>query len=126
VCEALPPSSPAADPNLARTLTDGLQPHFPLHEHALTSAQAQLAETAGDHAQAATLYTDAAQRWHQFGNIPEQAHALLGHGRCLLTLGHAGAEQPLTEARELFQSMGYRPALAETEALLEHTAAPAS
>jgi hypothetical protein len=33
---------------------------------------------------------------------------------------------PLAEARELFSSMGYRPALAETEALLEQTAAPAS
>jgi class 3 adenylate cyclase/tetratricopeptide (TPR) repeat protein len=105
---------------LARTLTGRLQPHFPLHQHAITSAQAQLAETVDDHAQAATLYADAAHCWHQFGNHPEHAHALLGHGRCLLTLGQTGAEQPLTQARELFKSMGYRPALGETEALLEH------
>jgi hypothetical protein len=113
----------AGDPSLARTLTDRLQPHFPLHHHALTTAQAQLAEANGDHTHAATLYTDAAQRWHEFGNIPEHAHALLGHGRSLLALGQPGAEQPLTQARELFKSMGYKPALAETEALLKQAAA---
>ena len=36
------------------------------------------------------------------------------------------AEAPLREARELFASMGYKPALAETEALLAETAAAAS
>jgi hypothetical protein len=33
---------------------------------------------------------------------------------------------PLRQAAELFSLMGYRPALAETEALLEQTTAPAS
>ena len=51
----------------------------------------------------------------------------LGQGRCLLALNRPGAEQPLREARDLFAAMGYKPALAETEALLEQTAAaPAS
>jgi tetratricopeptide (TPR) repeat protein len=116
----------AGDPTLARRLTDTLKPLFPLHEHARTSAQAQLAEAAGEHAQAATLYADAAQRWHEFGNVPEHAHALLGQGRCLLTLADPTAEQPLRQAAELFSSMGYRPALTETEALLKQTTAPAS
>jgi class 3 adenylate cyclase/tetratricopeptide (TPR) repeat protein len=116
----------AADPNLARILTDRLQPHFPLQQHALVACHAQLAEATGDHAQAATLYADAAQRWSEFGNFPEHAHALRGHGHSLLALDHAGAEQSLTQARELFRSMGYRPALAETEALLEQTTAAAS
>ena len=35
-------------------------------------------------------------------------------------------EEPLREAKELFASMGYKPALAETEALLAETAAAAS
>ena len=35
--------------------------------------------------------------------------------------GDPAAEQPLREAADLFSSMGYRPALAETEALLEQT-----
>ena len=51
-------------------------------------------------------------------------HALLGQGRCLCGLGRPEAELPLCEARDLFAAMGYKPALAETEALLEQ-AAPA-
>jgi class 3 adenylate cyclase len=113
----------AGDPTLAKRLADGLQPHYPLDEHAVCAARAQLAEAAGDRAEAATLYAGAAARWQEFGNVPERAHALLGHGRCLLALGDAGAEQPLREARDLFASMGYQPALAETEALLEQSAA---
>ncbi len=59
-------------------------------------------------------------------NIPEQAHALLGQGRCLIALADPAAEQPLRQAAELFNSISYRPALAETEALLEQTTAQAS
>jgi class 3 adenylate cyclase len=44
--------------------------------------------------------------------------ALLGRGRCLAALARADAEEPLREARELFASMGHKPALAEAEALL--------
>ena len=42
----------------------------------------------------------------------------LGQGRCLAVLGDAAADAPLREARELFASMGYNRALAETDALL--------
>ena len=83
----------AGDPTLASTLTDRLQPHFPLHQHALTACRALLAEHAGDHAQAASLYADAAQRWHEFGNVPERAYALLGQGRCLAALGEPAARE---------------------------------
>ena len=51
----------------------------------------------------------------EFGNVPERAYALLGQGRCLSAIGSPEAEEPLQEARELFESMGYQPALAETE-----------
>jgi hypothetical protein len=111
----------AGDPVLAKRLADGLEPLFPLREHALCSARAQLAEAAGDHADAATLYSEAAARWQGFGNVPERAHALLGQGRCLLALGDPASEQPLRQAAELFSAMGYRPALAEAKALLEQT-----
>ena len=116
----------AGDPALAKQLAEGLEPLFPLREHALCAARAQLAEDAGDHAKAVTLYAEAAERWQEFGNIPEHAHALLGRGRCLITLEDPTADQPLRQAAELFRSMGYRPALAETEALLEQATAPAS
>jgi tetratricopeptide (TPR) repeat protein len=116
----------AGDPELARRLAHGLEPRYPVREHALCAAHAQLAEHDGDHADAAVLYAEAAARWQQFGVVPEQAHALLGHGRCLVALADPGAEQRLRQAAELFRSMGYKPALRESEALLEQTTAAAS
>jgi len=71
-------------------------------------------------------YADAATRWQAFGHVPEHAYALLGQGRCLRALGVPGAEHPLTEARDLFASMRYQPALAETEALLGQAQAAAT
>ena len=116
----------AGDLALAERLSDSLKPHYPAHEHALCVARAQLAEHAGGHPEAASLYAEAAAGWQEFGNIPERAHALLGQGRCLLTLGDPGAEPALRQAAELFRAMGYRPALAETEALIAQTTALAS
>jgi len=113
----------AGDSELAERLAEGLEPLFPLREHALCAARAQLAEAAGDHVEAAALYAEAAERWREFGNVPERAHALLGHGRCLLSLGRPEAEAPLRQARELFRSVGYRPALEGCDALLGQTAA---
>lgn len=112
----------AGDATLARRLTDRLEPRYALEEHALCAAEAQLAEHAGSHAEAATGYAEAATRWQNFGNVPERAHALLGQGRCLLALGRPDAEQPLREARGLFASMSYKPVLAQIDALLEQTA----
>ena len=57
--------------------------------------------------------------------MPERAYALFGGGRCLSALGKAEAEKPLREARDLFASLGYKPALAETEALLGESEAAA-
>jgi tetratricopeptide (TPR) repeat protein len=108
----------ADDPALALHLVERLEPRYPLDEHALCAARAQLAEAAGDHSGAADLYAEAAERWLEFGNVPERAYALLGQGRCLIALGNPDAAHPLHHARELFTSMGYAPALAETEALL--------
>jgi len=64
-----------------------------------------------------------AQRWRQFGDVPELAYALLGQGRCLVALGTPGAAGALSEARELFSAMGYAPALDETAALLQRVVA---
>ncbi|MEJ7790742.1 MAG: hypothetical protein WKF65_02080 [Gaiellaceae bacterium] len=112
------------DSELPARLVRGVEPTTPLQAHALSAARPQLAEAAGEHAQAATLYAESATRWQEFGNVPERAYALLGQGRCLATLGQPPAE-PLREARELFASMGYTPALAETEALLGESEAEA-
>jgi hypothetical protein len=108
----------AGDPALAHRLAEGLEPLYPLREHALCAARAELTEHAGEPAEAAVLYGEAAERWQQFGNVPERAYALLGQGRCFAALGNAEAQVPLREARTLFGSMGYKTALAATEALL--------
>jgi tetratricopeptide (TPR) repeat protein len=115
----------AGDPELAERLISGFKPRYPLEVHALCAARAHIAEHADEHAEAAALYAQAAERWKDFGNVPERAYALLGQGRCLVALERADGEKPLAEARELFAAIGYKPALAETEALLERAAAPA-
>jgi len=113
------------DTELAQHIFEGVEPRTPWAEHAVASARAQLAEADQRHADAAQLYREASERWRQFGNLPERAYALLGQGRCLAALSKPDAEAPLREARELFASMGYRPALAETEALLGESEAAA-
>jgi class 3 adenylate cyclase len=111
------------EPELAARLVDGVEPRTPMREHALCACRAQLAESAGESADAANLYAETAERWQGFGNVPERAYALLGEGRCLLPSARPAAEVPLAEARELFAWMGYKPALAAAEALLEQMAA---
>jgi class 3 adenylate cyclase/tetratricopeptide (TPR) repeat protein len=111
----------ARDLGLADQLVAGLEPRYPLDDHALCAVRAQLAEHEGDHAEAVDLYAEAADRWREFGNVPERAYALLGRGRCLVALGNANAEAPLRDVQELFSSMDYKLALSETEELLERT-----
>jgi hypothetical protein len=114
------------DTQIATRLIDVVEPRTPLYEHSLHAARAQLAEANGDTIEAAKLYAQAALRWNEFENVPEHARALLGQGRCLLALGDAGAEVPLGEARDLFASMGYKPALTETKELLARAVAGAA
>jgi class 3 adenylate cyclase len=113
------------DRELAARLVDGVEPTTPIFDHTLLVCRAQLTEAACDQAEAAALYAEAAERFREFGNVPERAYALLGQGRCLATLGEPEAKAPLREARELFASMGYMPALAETEAPLGESEAAA-
>jgi hypothetical protein len=64
---------------------------------------------------AAAQYAEAIERWRAFRRVPELAYALLGRGRCLRQLGDDGAEDALSEARELFSSFGYGLATAEVD-----------
>jgi hypothetical protein len=111
------------DRTLATQLTQRLQPRYPLHEYALSSVHAQLFEHGGSYDNAASLYAEAADRWREFGNVPERAHALLGHGRCLATLGGLGANDALSKSRRLFASLGYQPDLKQVEYVLTQLAA---
>ena len=112
---------------IAQSLTKDYLPHTPYAHHALITASAALAEARGDHQAAADGYADAAERWEQFGVIPEHAYALQGNGRCLISLGQPHEAAPaLHQARALFDRLGAIPALAETDALLAQATALSS
>ena len=107
-------------PDLAQALIADYDPRSLYAQHALTTANAALAEAGGRHQIAVDGYTDAGLRWGRFGVVPEHGFALLGRGRCLLQLGQP--EQAATvvrQARECFSELGAMPALAETGTLLE-------
>ncbi|MDX6523470.1 MAG: hypothetical protein QOI17_983 [Gaiellales bacterium] len=114
-------------PSVAESLTSDYRPRMPYAHHAQAAAIAALAEAMGDHQAAADGYADAATRWEQFGVIPEHAHALLGHGRSLINLGHASEAAPLLQhARDLFAQLGAVTALAESDTLLQQATALSS
>ena len=114
-------------PDIAQSLTSEYRPHTPYAQHALITATAALTETRRDHQAAADGYADAADRWEQFGVIPEHAYALQGHGRCLTALGRPHQAAPvLHQARALFDQLGAIPALAETDTLLAQATALSS
>ena len=72
------------------------------------------------HTDGVDAFGRAARGWEAFGNPYEQAHALLGLGRCLLALRRPDdAATPLQQARTLFASLSAAPALAEVDALME-------
>jgi hypothetical protein len=111
-------------PDLSVRLTDQVSPRYPLEAHGLLTARAAIAEHGQDFETAADSYTRVAQAWLEFGHLPERAAALLGRGRCLVALGKPNAEQALQQAHELFASMGYKAALAETQNLLNQNSLP--
>ena len=103
----------------AHRLVSGVEPRIPYVVHALAGAGAALAEADDDLPGAIEKYADAAQRWNEFGVLPEEAFALLGQGRCLLRLGRpAHAAAVLDQARVIFEQLGAAPALADTDVLL--------
>ena len=115
------------EPELAERLVSGLEPRYPLAEHALVAANAALTEARGDLQAAADAYADAADRWERFGVVPEHAFALLGQGRCLLGLSRPTEAAPILQrAREIFDRLQAAPALAETDALLQQATALSS
>jgi hypothetical protein len=63
----------------------------------------------------------------EFGNAVEHAYALLGFARCDLAMGKAGGdvEVALAQARGIFERLGARPLIAETDGLLAGQAAAA-
>jgi tetratricopeptide (TPR) repeat protein len=112
----------APAPALAKSLIDDAEATATRYRLAGTTAQAVLAEAAGDPEHAATLYAEAAGGWTSYHHVLEHALTLLGQGRCLAQLGRPDAEQVLRVAHQHLKTLGARPTAAEARKLLEHLA----
>ena len=108
----------AGDIELGEKFLDGFEAVAPVHAHALRVAAAQIAEARRDFPDGASAYAEAAEGWEHLGFVPEQAFALLGHGRCLIQLGDSSADLPLRRARTLFDGVGARPRVDECDTLI--------
>jgi len=124
VPEVLRTALAAGDPDLAVRLVRGVEPRYPIDEHAVLTAEALLAEHRGGHAVAEGLFAEASERWEGFEMPWERAQALLGRGRCLLAFGvQADASGVLHQARDIFVALGAGPASPKTDELLERATA---
>jgi tetratricopeptide (TPR) repeat protein len=89
-----------------------------------TSA-ALLAEAAGETDEAVERFRAAALGWRDYGCVVEEAHALLGAGRCLIALGKPGeAAAEITAARNIVSRLGATRLTQEADALLARASVP--
>ncbi|HKB27816.1 MAG TPA: AAA family ATPase, partial [Candidatus Limnocylindrales bacterium] len=94
------------DRALAERLVAGSASFWQYARHATVAASAALAEADGDLEAAADGYADAADRWRRFGVVEEEGFALLGQGRCLISLSRpADADPVLLQARSIFERL---------------------
>jgi class 3 adenylate cyclase/tetratricopeptide (TPR) repeat protein len=99
----------------------------PRQQNSVLTGRAIVAEGRGEIQQASDLYQEAVERWTEFGHVIERGRALLGAGRCLLGLGRAAeAAARLENAREVFESLGARPLIAEAASSLGRASASTS
>ena len=105
-------------PESVEVLSRGIA-HYPAEQAARLGAMAVLAESNDSHSDARAQYAEAARMFEALEISPEQAHALQGLGRCLLTL--AETEEGLLrlqEARALWVRMKATRRIAEIDELL--------
>jgi hypothetical protein len=91
---------------LAEAFFEGSDHRSAFAECSQPAGRAALAEARGEIDDAALLYTQAAERWGEYGSTVERAYALLGLGRC----GDAGA---LREGQAIFAGLAASPVLAQ-------------
>jgi DNA-binding SARP family transcriptional activator len=93
---------------------------FARGRHSVMAARAILAEASGDIEAARELYAGAAEGWQRFGCPGERAYALLGEGRCLVSLGRAHEARTIVhEARHVAAGLNALPLVAEAELLIK-------
>lgn len=97
----------AGDPELAAGLLRDRPAQSPRVALAIDSSRAALAEARQELDVAADAYGDVADRWGQWGGVPERAFALAGGARTLRALGHGGsADAAASLAADLFAKLG--------------------
>jgi tetratricopeptide (TPR) repeat protein len=115
----------AEDPELAVRLAGGVEPVYPLYEHAATTAGAVLAEHRGEYGNAAAMFARAEAGWRAFEMPWEEGQALLGRGRSLLALGRdEEATRGLRRATYLFHALGATQAATQAEVALARPQSP--
>jgi len=108
--------------DLAETMVGHIRGTSPQEVASKATCDALLSEGRRKHDSAAPRFAEAARRWHDLGVPYENAQALLGQGRCLMALGRVQeAAHPLDQAREIFERLGAKPALTETDEWLAKT-----
>jgi class 3 adenylate cyclase/tetratricopeptide (TPR) repeat protein len=113
--------------DMARSLVDTTEARTRMPVIARGAARAAIDETADEHERALDGYARAAAEWEAWGNVPETAFALLGAGRCLVTLGAPDrARAELWRARHIFARLGAGRALEETDQWLTRATALSS
>ena len=104
---------------LAERLPVGIESRIPLGRCSIVTADALVTEAHGDRRHTAGAFCDAAERWQALGVVTEEAFALLGQGRCLVSLGESAKARPvLQSASTIFERLGAVPSLKEARALL--------
>ena len=93
--------------NRAEALVSDFPPGTTLLEHIRTSGRATICEAKGETDAALALYRESASNWKAFGNVFEEALALAGQARCLITLGLSRQAEPLhADAEAVFTRLG--------------------
>ena len=108
---------------LAEQLLHGQRPGIPLVDHAIATGEALIAEARGEHMRLRRALPTPPPAGTTSVYPYEEAQALLGQGRCLVALGRAAeAAAPLAAAREILARLGAKPALDETDELMQRVA----
>ena len=102
----------AADPALAKRPTESARAHPPAPQvRALRRPRRSSPNTPATTQKRRPSTPKRPRAGESSGTSPNRAYALLGQGRCLLALDDPPPQERSAQARELFASMGDRPAL---------------
>jgi hypothetical protein len=103
-----------------------LEPMFAARDlNAKRTSTALLSEATGKTDEGVELFRAAVRGWRDYGSVVEEAHALMGAGRCLISLDRPEeAAAAITTAREIVSRLGATRLTQEADALLARASVP--